>query len=83
MQLIERYYDPSSGSVLLDGVDLRSLQLKWLRSQVGAVVSCNGEFFPWFGCRPYVLFATSVFSHPDEPLFCFERINQAQSTTNA
>ena len=32
--LVERFYDPLEGSVLLDGVDLRSLNLKWLRSQV-------------------------------------------------
>ena len=33
-QLIERFYDPASGSVTLDGIDLRKLNLKWLRSQV-------------------------------------------------
>ena len=32
-QLIERFYDPASGSVMLDGIDLRKLNLKWLRSQ--------------------------------------------------
>ncbi len=33
--LIPRYYDPSGGRVLLDGVDVRDLELSWLRSQVG------------------------------------------------
>ena len=33
--LIERYYDPLSGAVTLDGTDLRALNLAWLRSQVG------------------------------------------------
>jgi ATP-binding cassette, subfamily B (MDR/TAP), member 1 len=37
IQLIERFYDPQAGSVLLDGVDLRQLNLKWLRSYVGLV----------------------------------------------
>ena len=37
IQLIERFYDPQSGSVLLDGVDLRDLNLRWLRSQIGLV----------------------------------------------
>ncbi|KAG2129495.1 P-loop containing nucleoside triphosphate hydrolase protein [Suillus clintonianus] len=37
VSLIERFYDPSSGSVKLDGVDLRDLNIKWLRSQIGLV----------------------------------------------
>jgi ATP-binding cassette, subfamily B (MDR/TAP), member 1 len=37
VQLIERFYDPAAGCVLLDGVDIRSLKLRWLRSQVGLV----------------------------------------------
>ncbi|XP_073103706.1 putative multidrug resistance protein isoform X2 [Elaeis guineensis] len=35
--LLERFYDPSGGEILLDGVDIRRLQLKWLRSQMGLV----------------------------------------------
>ncbi|KAJ1630782.1 P-loop containing nucleoside triphosphate hydrolase protein, partial [Pavlovales sp. CCMP2436] len=35
--LIERFYDPDSGSVLLDGMDITTLQLKWLRQQIGLV----------------------------------------------
>jgi ATP-binding cassette subfamily B (MDR/TAP) protein 1 len=37
IQLIERFYDPRSGSVLLDGVDIRTLNVRWLRSQLGLV----------------------------------------------
>ncbi|CAI0418939.1 unnamed protein product [Linum tenue] len=33
--LIERFYDPVSGVISLDGHDLRTLQVKWLRSQMG------------------------------------------------
>jgi len=33
--LVERFYDPASGTVLLDGIDLKSYNLRWLRSQVG------------------------------------------------
>ena len=33
--LIPRYYDASGGRVTLDGVDVRDLDLTWLRSQVG------------------------------------------------
>ncbi|CAL9087949.1 unnamed protein product [Musa textilis] len=35
--LLERFYDPLKGEILLDGVDIRSLKLKWLRSQMGLV----------------------------------------------
>ncbi|XP_051121081.1 ABC transporter B family member 15-like [Andrographis paniculata] len=35
--LLQRFYDPLSGEILLDGVDIDKLQLKWLRSQMGLV----------------------------------------------
>jgi ATP-binding cassette subfamily B protein len=35
--LIQRFYDPTGGSVLLDGVDLRSLALAELRRHIGYV----------------------------------------------
>lgn len=34
IQLLERFYDPNEGNVLLDGRDIRDLNPKWLRSQV-------------------------------------------------
>jgi len=37
VSLVERFYDPLSGSVKLDGVALPDLNLKWLRSQIGLV----------------------------------------------
>jgi len=37
ISLVERFYDPISGSVKLDGVDVKDLNLKWLRQQVGLV----------------------------------------------
>ena len=36
-QLVPRFYDPQSGRVLLDGRDLRELDLQWLRSNIGIV----------------------------------------------
>lgn len=48
IQLIERFYDPISGVVKLDGHDIRSLNLKWLRQQIGLV------------SQEPVLFATTV-----------------------
>ena len=35
--LLERFYDPQAGCVLLDGVDIRRLDLTWLRNQIGLV----------------------------------------------
>ncbi|KAJ7459918.1 P-loop containing nucleoside triphosphate hydrolase protein [Mycena latifolia] len=37
VSLVERFYDPTSGGVTLDGVNLKDLNLKWLRSQIGLV----------------------------------------------
>lgn len=48
VSLIERFYDPESGAVLLDGMDIKTIQLKWLRQQIGLV------------SQEPVLFSTSV-----------------------
>ncbi|KAL9232996.1 hypothetical protein vseg_008043 [Gypsophila vaccaria] len=37
VSLLQRFYDPDSGSITLDGVEIQKLQLKWLRQQVGLV----------------------------------------------
>ncbi|EXB60649.1 ABC transporter B family member 13 [Morus notabilis] len=37
MSMVERFYEPTSGKILLDGHDLKTLQLKWLREQMGLV----------------------------------------------
>lgn len=38
VSLLPRFYDPVSGKVLLDGVDIREYQLKSLRRQIGMVL---------------------------------------------
>ncbi|KAF8158859.1 P-loop containing nucleoside triphosphate hydrolase protein [Mycena galopus ATCC 62051] len=35
--LVERFYDPTGGVVTLDGVNVKDLNLKWLRTQIGLV----------------------------------------------
>lgn len=35
--LLLRFYDPQSGCILLDGIDLKELNPKWLRQNIGAV----------------------------------------------
>nr|XP_014352475.1 PREDICTED: multidrug resistance protein 1-like isoform X1 [Latimeria chalumnae] len=37
VQLLERFYDPLQGQVLVDGVDAKMLNIQWLRSQIGIV----------------------------------------------
>ncbi|KAL0327314.1 UNVERIFIED_CONTAM: putative multidrug resistance protein [Sesamum angustifolium] len=73
VSLIERFYDPVKGDILLDGHRIKRLQLKWLRSQFGLV---NQE---------PVLFATSIkknilFGKKDAPL---ELVIKAAKAANA
>ncbi|KAK0606238.1 hypothetical protein LWI29_035500 [Acer saccharum] len=37
ISLLERFYDPDSGEVLIDGVNIKNLQLRWLRQNIGLV----------------------------------------------
>ncbi|CAF4302925.1 unnamed protein product, partial [Rotaria sp. Silwood2] len=38
IQLLERFYDPIQGQICLDGVDIRQLNIQWLRSCFGLVI---------------------------------------------
>ena len=35
--LLQRFYDPNSGHITLDGVEIQEFQVKWLRQQMGLV----------------------------------------------
>ncbi|KAI3838299.1 hypothetical protein MKW92_036363 [Papaver armeniacum] len=37
ISLIERFYDPQVGEVLIDGINLKEFQLKWIRGKIGLV----------------------------------------------
>uniref|UniRef100_A0A8C6NY05 ATP-binding cassette, sub-family B (MDR/TAP), member 4 n=1 Tax=Nothobranchius furzeri TaxID=105023 RepID=A0A8C6NY05_NOTFU len=37
IQLMERFYDPQGGSVVMDNMDVKQLNIHWLRSQIGIV----------------------------------------------
>ncbi|CAF1243450.1 unnamed protein product [Adineta steineri] len=37
VQLLERFYDVTHGQLILDGIDVRKLNLQWLRSRLGVV----------------------------------------------
>jgi len=44
VHLIPRFYDPTSGQVLIDGVDVRDIQITSLRKQIGMVMQENFLF---------------------------------------
>jgi ATP-binding cassette, subfamily B, bacterial MsbA len=35
--LLQRFYEPTSGAIFLDGTDIKHLDVNWLRSQIGVV----------------------------------------------
>ncbi|KFV41216.1 Multidrug resistance protein 1, partial [Gavia stellata] len=48
VQLLQRFYDPVQGEITLDGRDIRTLNVKWLRENIGIV------------SQEPVLFATTI-----------------------
>lgn len=38
VNMLCRFYDPTEGQILIDGVDLRGYDVKWLRQQIGMVL---------------------------------------------
>ncbi|XP_008944124.1 PREDICTED: multidrug resistance protein 1-like [Merops nubicus] len=48
VQLLQRFYDPVQGEITLDGRDIRTLNVKWLRDNIGVV------------SQEPVLFATTI-----------------------
>ncbi|KAK4440112.1 ABC transporter B family member 9 [Sesamum alatum] len=48
VSLVERFYDPDAGEVLIDGVNLKDLRLRWIRGKIGLV------------SQEPILFATSL-----------------------
>lgn len=37
ISLLQRFYDPDSGHITVDGIEIQNLQVKWLRQQMGMV----------------------------------------------
>lgn len=37
ISLIQRFYDPENGEVLIDGINIKEFQLSWIRSKIGLV----------------------------------------------
>ena len=58
VSLLERFYDPTAGSILFDGNDLRNLNVQWLRDQIGLVAqvrrNLSNKSYPTQNCFSYV-----------------------------
>lgn len=37
ISLLQRFYDPDSGNITIDGINIQNFKLKWLRQQMGLV----------------------------------------------
>lgn len=37
VQLIQRFYDPEAGAILVDGTNIKDLNVNWLRQHIGLV----------------------------------------------
>lgn len=37
ISLLERFYDPQAGEILIDGINLKDFQLRWIRGRIGLV----------------------------------------------
>ena len=55
--LIARFYDPTSGRVLIDGEDITEFRLDALRDQIGFVLQ-DTALVLWFGQGQYRLWKT-------------------------
>lgn len=73
IQLVQRFYDPALGSVLLDGNDIRKLNLSFLRTNIATV-----------GQEP-VLFATTIAENirHGKPDATYEEIVKAAKSSSA
>ncbi|KAH8647770.1 P-loop containing nucleoside triphosphate hydrolase protein [Xylariales sp. PMI_506] len=80
--LVERFYNPVGGNILLDGHNIQSLNLHWLRQQI-SLVSQEPVLFSTtvFENIRFGLFGTPFENEPKEKLR--ERVEEAAKTANA
>lgn len=75
-QLLERFYDPSSGAVELDGTDLKELNIQWYRDRV-ALVSQMPTLFPYTIKENIVMGARSDQIPTDEDVIAAAKLANA------
>jgi ATP-binding cassette subfamily B multidrug efflux pump len=73
VNLIPRFFDPGEGQVLVDGIDVRELDLKQLRGSVGLVAQETFLFSD-------TLYGNLTYGQEDAPL---ERVREAAATAQA
>ena len=44
--LLQRFYDADKGTITLDGIDIKQLNVQWLRSKIG-IVSQEPQLFSY------------------------------------
>ena len=73
VKMLERFYDPMEGSVSLDGVNIKDINVRYLRSLIGYV-----------GQEP-TLFATSIAKNIQygKPTATIQEIEEAARQANA
>ncbi len=73
VNLVCRFYDPTDGQILIDGIDIRDYDVKWLRRQVGVVLQ-----------EPYLFHGTIAenirYGNPDATL---EEVIRAAKAANS
>ena len=73
VNLIPRFFDPGEGQVLVDGIDVRELDLKQLRGSVGLVAQETFLFSD-------TLYGNLTYGQEDAPI---ERVREAAATAQA
>jgi len=62
-KLLLRFYDPSEGSILIDGIDIRKIKIQTLRKQVGIV---QQDPFLFYGSVAFNISYGKIDSTPEE-----------------
>jgi len=73
IQLLERFYDPEKGTVMIDDIDIKSFDLKWYRRNLGLV---SQEPILFSG----TIFENILFGNPDATT---EEVESAAKMANA
>lgn len=80
--LLQRFYDPTSGKVTLNGTDLRDYNVRWLRSQIGVV----GQEPVLFDCSimqsiAHGLVGSPAHSHLHSTVIAYSQVGQEKEGT--